>query len=91
LTRLSHPSFAAGEQTRLLPCARGIDIDTSNVISPRPAEKLRSSRAPKLVVVLMIVIVASLALVAVFANIQRIRRDQIETTVVKPASSPTPQ
>jgi len=33
----------------------------------------------------MIVIVASLALVAVFANIQRLRRGQIETFVVAPA------
>jgi hypothetical protein len=73
------------------PCTRGIDIDTSTVISPRPAEKLRSSRAPKLVVVLMIIIVASLALVAVFASIQRIRHDQIEKTVVTLSSSPTPQ
>jgi hypothetical protein len=39
----------------------------------------------------MIVIVASLALVAVFANIQRLRRGQIETFVVAPASSTTPQ
>jgi hypothetical protein len=39
----------------------------------------------------MIVIVASLALVAVFANIQRLRRSQIETFVVTPASSTTPQ
>jgi hypothetical protein len=39
----------------------------------------------------MIVIVASLALVAVFANIQRLRRGQIEIFVVAPASSTTPQ
>jgi signal peptidase I len=39
----------------------------------------------------MIVILAALALVAIFANIQRLRRGQIETTVVVPASSMTPQ
>jgi hypothetical protein len=39
----------------------------------------------------MTIIIASLAVVAVFANIQRLRRDQIETTVVTPASSTTPQ
>jgi hypothetical protein len=39
----------------------------------------------------MIIIVASLALVAIFANIQRPRRGQIETIVVVPASSTTPQ
>jgi hypothetical protein len=40
---------------------------------------------------LMIIIVATLALVAIFANIQRLRRRQIETIVVVPASSTTPQ
>jgi hypothetical protein len=39
----------------------------------------------------MLVIVASLALVAVFANIQHLRRGQIETVVVVPATSTTPQ
>lgn len=39
----------------------------------------------------MIIVLASLALVAVFANIQHFRRDQIETVVVVPASSTTPQ
>jgi hypothetical protein len=72
------------------PCALEIDIDTSHVNAPpQPAEKLRSSQVPKSAVVLMIVIVASLALVAVFANIQRLRRGQIETFVVAPASSTT--
>jgi hypothetical protein len=75
-----------------LPCAREIDIDTSKVNSPQqPAEKFRSHQLPKSAVVLMIIIVASLALVAIFANIQRLRRGQIETIVVLPASSTTPQ
>jgi hypothetical protein len=39
----------------------------------------------------MIIVVALLALVAVFANIQRLRRGQIETIIVVPASSTTPQ
>ena len=33
---------------------------------------------------LMIIIVSSLAVVAIFANIQRLRRGQIETIVVVP-------
>jgi hypothetical protein len=57
----------------------------------QPAEKLPSSQVPTSVVVLMIIILASLALLAVFANIQRFRRGQIETVVVVPASSTTPQ
>jgi len=71
---------------------REIDIDTSYVnSSQQPAEKLRSPQVPRSAVVLMIIILASLALVAIFANIQRLRRSQIETVVVVPASSTTPQ
>jgi len=39
----------------------------------------------------MIIIVASFALVAVFANIQRVRRSQNEMVVVVPESSTTPE
>jgi hypothetical protein len=69
-----------------------VDIDTSHVNSPQqPAEKLRSFQVPRIAIVLMIIVVASLALVAIFANIQRLRRGQIETIVVVPAGSATPQ
>jgi CHASE3 domain sensor protein len=44
-------------------------------------------RAPKTAVLLMAVIVICLAMLAVFANVQRSRRDQIETVIVTPASS----
>jgi hypothetical protein len=57
----------------------------------QPAEKLQSLQVPRSVIVLMIIILSSLALVAVFANIQRFRRGEIETVVVVPASSTTPQ
>jgi hypothetical protein len=67
-------------------------MDTSDVNSPQqPAKKLRSPQIPGSAVMVMIIIVASLALVAIFANIQRLRRGQIETIVVVPASSTTPQ
>jgi len=39
----------------------------------------------------MIIIVVSIALVALLANIQRLRRGQIETIVVAPTSSAMPQ
>jgi hypothetical protein len=69
-----------------------IDIDTSHVNSPQqPAKKIRSPQVPRSAVILMIIIVASLALADIFANIQRLRRRQIETIVVVPASSTTPQ
>jgi uncharacterized membrane protein len=74
------------------PCVGWIDIDTSPVNSPQqPAEKLRSPQVPRNVIVLMIIIVVSIALVAIFANIQRLRRGQVKTVVVVPASSTTPQ
>ncbi len=37
----------------------------------------------------MIVIVFVLALVAVYANVQRWRRDKLETVIITPAVSPT--
>jgi hypothetical protein len=84
--------FPFAEQGIRLPCAREIDIDTSYVNAPQqPAEKLRSPQVSRSVIVVMIIIVAALALVAIFANIQRLRRDQIETIVVVPAGSTTPQ
>jgi len=74
------------------PCTPAIDVDTSHMNSPQQrAEKVRSPHVPRGVVVLMIIIVASFALVAVFANIQRLRRSQNETVVVVPASSTTPE
>lgn len=49
-------------------------------------EKLRTPRPSKGLLVLMLVIVASMALVAIFANIQRLRRNQVETVVVRSAT-----
>jgi|GEM_PF-6504041 hypothetical protein len=39
----------------------------------------------------MILIVGSMAVLAVFANLERARRSQIETVLLKPAPSFTPQ
>ena len=38
----------------------------------------------------MLIIVVGLAMLAVFANIQRFRRGDVETVVVRSATSPTP-
>jgi hypothetical protein len=54
------------------------------------SEKIGSPQVPRSAVVLMILVVAVLALVAIVANIQCLRRSQIETTVVVPVSSATP-
>jgi len=48
------------------------------------------SRAPRLGVRLMIVILIGLALVAIYANVQKARRDKIERVVVTPASTTAP-
>ena len=54
---------------------------------PEPSrEKLRTPRALKDSLVLMLVIVASMGLVAIFANIQRLRRSEVETVVVRSAT-----
>jgi len=38
----------------------------------------------------MIVVLATLALVAIYANVQRLRRDKIETVIVTPIATPSP-
>ena len=84
-------SFESGKRTGV-PCTHEIDIDTSKVNSPQqPSERFRSREVPRSAVALMIIIVTSIALVALFANIQRFRRGKIETVVVAPTSSATPQ
>jgi len=40
---------------------------------------------------MMLVVIGTLALLAIFANVQRFRRGEVETVVVKVETSPTPQ
>jgi hypothetical protein len=47
------------------------------------------SRAPRLGVRLMIVILVGLALVAIYANVQKVRRDKIERVTITPAATAT--
>jgi hypothetical protein len=80
------------ENRTVVPCTHEIDIDTSNVNLPQQSsERFRSREVPRSAIALMIIIITSIALVALFANIQRFRRGQIETVVVAPTSSATPQ
>src|SRR5207253_1956111 len=69
-------------------CGRKIDIDISGV-NPYPASEEQPSRPRKSGVVLMLIIVMSMALLALYANIQRWRRSQVETVIVTPAASPS--
>jgi hypothetical protein len=48
------------------------------------------SRAPRTGVRLMIVILIGLALVAIYANVQKVRRDKIERVTITPLSTATP-
>lgn len=48
------------------------------------------SRAPRSGIRLMVVILTGLALVAIYSNIQKVRRGKIERVIVTPISIPTP-
>jgi hypothetical protein len=47
-------------------------------------------RAPRTGVMLMLAIFIGLALVALYANVQKIRRDKIERVIITPVSTVTP-
>jgi hypothetical protein len=49
-----------------------------------------TSRAPRAGVRLMIIIVLAMALLAVYANVQKARRGEIEKVTIIPVSSPSP-
>jgi hypothetical protein len=49
-----------------------------------------SARAPRLGVTLMIFILSGLALVAIYANMQKARRHKIEQVIITPVSPSTP-
>jgi hypothetical protein len=49
-----------------------------------------SSRAPRSGLILMLIIVIGVALVAIYANIQKARRDKIEKVTIIPLLSGTP-
>ena len=44
----------------------------------------------KAALIVMLVIVVALALVSLFANFQRLRRDKIEEVIITPAASASP-
>jgi hypothetical protein len=62
-------------------------IDIPKVDStPSAGEKRPSARISRSGIVFMLIILLSMALVAVFANVQHFHRDKIETVIVKPAN-----
>jgi hypothetical protein len=52
-----------------------------------PPKPVDSTRAPRAGIILMIVIVAGTALIALYANVQKARRDTIEKVTITPISS----
>jgi len=70
-------------------CAANVEIDISDMSLPQPSsERPKPARVPKNILRFMLVILMTLALVALYANVQKFRRDKIETATFKPASSP---
>ena len=59
-------------------------------LSSGQKEGADSSNAPGIGIKLMIAIVIGVALVALYANIQKMRRDKIEQVVITPVSIATP-
>jgi hypothetical protein len=49
-----------------------------------------TSRVSKDAIVAMLVITVVMAFVAIYANVQRWRRDKLEHVIIIPATSPTP-
>jgi len=55
------------------------------------AEKPEPPHVSKTAAMLMLIIIVCLGMLAVFANLQRFRRDEVEAVVVRPTASPSPQ
>jgi hypothetical protein len=60
-------------------------------LAEEKTEKSQPPRALKTAVLLMAMIVICMAMVAVFANVQRSRRDAVEVVAIRSTTSPAPQ
>jgi hypothetical protein len=49
-----------------------------------------SERVPPRGILVIAIILAAIALLALYANVQKFRRDKIETVIVTPVATPTP-
>ena len=57
---------------------------------PSPPAGSPEPRLPRSALIAMVVIIVTMALVALYAGVQRLRRDRIEQVIVTPAASVTP-
>ena len=55
-----------------------------------PQNAVESTRAPRAGVRLMIIIVVAMALLAIYANVQKARRSEIEKVTIIPVATPPP-
>ena len=55
------------------------------------ADKAKPPRVPKTAALLMLIIIVCLAMLALFANLQRFRHGDVEAVGVRLVASPTPQ
>ena len=56
---------------------------------PEPPDDAPSAKAPKAALVMIIAILAGMIAVSIYSNVQRWRRDKIETVIVTPVATPT--
>jgi hypothetical protein len=56
---------------------------------PEPPENSRPPIVPKAALVMMVIILAAMALVSIYANVQNWRRNKIESVIVTPVASPS--
>jgi hypothetical protein len=72
-------------------CAGNTNIHIREVNGPQlRSEENKPARVPRNVLRLMLAIVIVLALVALYANVQRWRRSQLETVTFTPAQTASP-
>ena len=56
---------------------------------PEPSENAPSAKAPKAALIMIVAILAGMLAVSIYSNVQRWRRDKIETVIVTPVATPT--
>ena len=58
---------------------------------PPPEKQTTPSLAPRVGLILMLIVVVAMALIALYANVQKARRDQIEKVTIIPITpAPAP-
>ena len=56
---------------------------------PEPSDNVPSAKAPRAALVMIVTVLVGMLIVAIYSNVQRWRRDQIETVIVTPVQTPT--